>query len=256
MQGLTGIIQGIKISVTGVVQGVGFRPFVYRIAKENTLNGWVCNTSGSVEIAVEGKEEDLNIFLHSLETEAPPICHIENIKTRRQAVAGYSGFSIKTSRLQEGRYQLISPDIATCPQCLAEILDPADRRYRYSFTNCTNCGPRFTIIKDIPYDRPRTTMAEFKMCPQCQREYDDPSNRRFHAQPNACPVCGPQLELVDKQGKMVAAGDEALKTTVEKLFKGSTLSAPLSLRKPILVWLPSQKGLFPEPPQRHKIIFG
>ncbi|MFH1662587.1 MAG: carbamoyltransferase HypF [Chloroflexota bacterium] len=224
MQGLTGTIQSLKISVIGVVQGVGFRPFVYRIAKENALNGWVRNTSGSVEIVVEGKEEDLNTFLHSLKTEAPPICHIEDIKTRRQAAAGYTGFSIKTSRSYEGRYQLISPDIATCPQCLAEIMGPADRRYRYPFTNCTNCGPRFTIIKDIPYDRPRTTMAEFKMCPQCRREYDDPSDRRFHAQPNACAVCGPQLEMVDKQGKMVAAGNEALKTAVEKLFKGSILA--------------------------------
>ena len=195
---LTTTIQSLYIEVSGVVQGVGFRPFVYRLAKQNGLSGWVRNTSGSVQIEVEGEEEALNSFLRQLKTEAPPVSRIESIKTSRQPVTGYHGFEIKTSKTQEGKYQLISPDIATCQQCLNEVLDPADRRYRYLFTNCTNCGPRFTIIKDIPYDRPGTTMASFRMCPRCQQEYDDPADRRFHAQPNACPVCGPHLELVDE----------------------------------------------------------
>jgi hydrogenase maturation protein HypF len=217
-------IQSLCIEVVGVVQGVGFRPFVYRLAGQNGLSGWVRNTSGSVQIEVEGEEEALNSFLRQLKTEAPSICRIESIKTSQQQVAGYQGFEIKTSRAQEGKYQLISPDIATCRQCLEEILDPDNRRYRYPFTNCTNCGPRFTIINDIPYDRLNTTMAGFRMCPRCQQEYDDPADRRFHAQPNACPVCGPHLELVDHSGNVVTEGGDALTKTVELLRRGSILA--------------------------------
>ena len=217
-------IQNIRVEVTGVVQGVGFRPFIYRIATENGLNGWVRNTSGSVDIEIEGEATAIEIFLRQLETEAPPICSIESVKTEEQPSNGYHCFEIKNSQAQQGRYQLVSPDIATCPQCLKELLDPDDRRYHYPFTNCTNCGPRFTIIKSIPYDRPRTTMDDFKMCPECQLEYDDPANRRFHAQPNACPVCGPYIELVRADGEVIAERDEALKTAADLLCKGNILA--------------------------------
>ncbi len=184
------------ISVRGVVQGVGFRPFVYRLAHEHDLTGWVLNHSGGVEIEVEGPAAVLAPFVRDLEEKAPPLAHIEGIEVADASSVGYTTFEIRHSVAEEGRYQLISPDIATCPDCLRELLDPADRRYRYPFTNCTNCGPRFTIIADIPYDRPLTTMRDFVMCPQCRAEYDDPFDRRFHAQPNACPACGPHVWLV------------------------------------------------------------
>ncbi len=187
------------ITITGVVQGVGFRPFVYRLAREHGLTGWVLNHSGGVEIAVEGPPEALAAFVRDLEAQAPPLARIEAIAVVEEPPVGYTAFEIRHSVAEEGRYQLVSPDIATCPDCLRELLDPADRRYRYPFTNCTNCGPRFTIIRDIPYDRPNTTMAPFNMCPDCQAEYDDPTNRRFHAQPNACPVCGPHVWLEASQ---------------------------------------------------------
>ena len=184
------------ISVRGVVQGVGFRPFVYRLAHEYGLTGWVLNHSGGVEIEVEGSAAALAAFVRDLEGKAPPLARVEGIEITDVPPVGSTTFEIRHSVAEEGRYQLISPDIATCPDCLRELLDPADRRYRYPFTNCTNCGPRFTIIADIPYDRPLTTMRDFVMCPQCQAEYDDPLDRRFHAQPNACPVCGPHVWLV------------------------------------------------------------
>ena len=217
-------IQSLRLEVYGVVQGVGFRPFIYRIANNNGLTGRVRNTSGSVEINIEGEEEVIHTFLNQLKTEAPPICHIEDLRITQQPVAGYEGFKIEKSQAQEGRYQLISPDIATCPACLTEIMNPDDRRYRYPFTNCTNCGPRFTIIKEIPYDRPRTTMAGFRMCPQCQQEYDDPTNRRFHAQPNACPVCGPHLELADRKGGITAEHDNAMTLASKLLLEGNILA--------------------------------
>ena len=189
-----------SISVRGVVQGVGFRPFVYRLAHEHGLTGWVLNRSGGVEIEVEGPATALAVFLRDLETEAPPRAHIEGMEIAEAALAGTTAFDIRRSVAEEGRYPLISPDIATCPDCLRELLASGDRRYRYPFTNCTNCGPRFTIIADVPYDRPLTTMRDFVMCPQCQAEYDDPLNRRFHAQPNACPICGPHVWLVSRDG--------------------------------------------------------
>jgi len=186
---------------------VGFRPFVYQLATKCNLKGWVCNTSENVKIEVEGEAEAIEQFLLDLQKQAPPRASIEGISTTHYPPANYENFEIRHSIAEEGKYQLISPDIATCHDCLKEILTPSDRRYRYPFTNCTNCGPRFTIIKDIPYDRPRTTMNNFQMCPECQREYDDPLNRRFHAQPNACPKCGPVLELVDAKGNPVDGAD-------------------------------------------------
>jgi len=196
-----------SISVRGIVQGVGFRPFVYGLAVKHNLKGWVYNTSEDVKIEVEGEAEAVEQFELELETKAPPLAHIENVTIEHHPPLGYKNFEIRQSQAQEGKYQLISPDVATCQACLGELLNPEDRRYRYPFTNCTNCGPRFTIIEDMPYDRPQTTMRYFQMCPQCQAEYDNPLDRRFHAQPNACPKCGPQVELVNNQGNLITGSN-------------------------------------------------
>jgi hydrogenase maturation protein HypF len=192
-----------SISVRGIVQGVGFRPFVYGLAVEHDLKGWVYNTSEDVKIEVEGEAEAVQQFVRDLQIKAPPLAHIETVNIEYNRPRHYKKFEIRRSQAQEGKYQLISPDVATCQPCLDELLSPEDRRYQYPFTNCTNCGPRFTIIEDMPYDRPKTTMRSFQMCSQCQAEYDNPLDRRFHAQPNACPKCGPQVELVDNQGNLI-----------------------------------------------------
>ncbi|HUV52462.1 MAG TPA: carbamoyltransferase HypF, partial [Dehalococcoidia bacterium] len=213
----------IHVSVRGVVQGVGFRPFVYQIAAKHNLKGWVCNTSGDVKVEVEGERNALDRFLDDLATLAPPLARLEDVTVTSHPVQGYTIFEIRHSIAEEGKYQLVSPDIATCALCLKEVLDPKDRRYRYPFTNCTNCGPRFTIIEDIPYDRPKTTMRIFKMCPQCQQEYDNPLDRRFHAQPNACPKCGPSLKLVDSNGDS-AETDDMLATASRLLKEGRILA--------------------------------
>lgn len=182
--------------IKGIVQGVGFRPFVYNLARSMKLNGWVNNTSEGVHIEIETDRKGLDAFLERLQSEKPPRAEIVSIDVKELEPVGFSDFQIRESERKEGEFVLISPDIATCQDCLNELLDPKDRRFRYPFINCTNCGPRFTIIEDIPYDRPKTTMKKFTMCPACQAEYDDPSNRRFHAQPNACAVCGPHLMFV------------------------------------------------------------
>jgi hydrogenase maturation protein HypF len=197
-------IQALKIHVRGVVQGVGFRPFIYQQAQANGLKGWVRNTSGDVTIAVEGDSGSLERFLAALHNNPPPQSHIESIQITPEIPGYYLDFEILDSQVEPEEYQLVSPDLATCRACQKEIFSPADRRYHYPFTNCTNCGPRFTIIEDIPYDRPRTTMSHFRMCPACQKEYDDPLDRRFHAQPNACPDCGPRLELRDAAGRIIS----------------------------------------------------
>lgn len=202
---------------------MGFRPFVYQLAAKHTLKGWVCNTSEAVKISIEGEAETIEQFLLDLREQAPPRAHIEDITTTYCPATNYENFEIRHSIAEEGKYQLISPDIATCQDCLKEILNPDDRRYRYPFTNCTNCGPRFTIIKDIPYDRPLTTMNHFQMCPECQREYDDPLDRRFHAQPNACPRCGPTLELVDANGNPIDGAD-TITTTSQLLREGKIIA--------------------------------
>lgn len=212
-----------SIRVRGVVQGVGFRPFVYRLAQTNHLNGYVRNTSGNVEIEVEGGEQSLNTFISDLETKAPPMARIEEVRATFHPPKGYNDFKIHESLSRKGKYQLVSPDVATCDDCQKEIFTPTDRRYLYPFTNCTNCGPRFTIIEDIPYDRPKTTMRKFQMCPRCQREYDDSLDRRFHAQPNACPQCGPSLELADDNGHPIKC-DDAIKATGEFLKAGKILA--------------------------------
>ena len=212
-----------RISVRGVVQGVGFRPFIFRLAHEHNLAGWVRNTSGEVNIEVEGDEEGVRLFLNDLESKSPPMARIEQVTSAFYPPEGLVDFVIRDSLAQENEYQLVSPDIATCQDCKSELLSPEDRRYRYPFTNCTNCGPRFTIIEDIPYDRPKTTMRHFTMCPDCQREYDDPFDRRFHAQPNACPRCGPTLTLTDQDGNIVPS-DDPIKTACELLSNGSILA--------------------------------
>ena len=218
-----GDLQLVRISARGVVQGVGFRPFVYQLANKYSLKGWVCNTSEDVKIEVQGESDSLKQFLLELQENAPPMARIENISVTYHPPADYRVFEIRRSVAEAGKYQLVSPDIATCHDCLQEILDPEDRRNRYPFTNCTNCGPRFTIIEDIPYDRPKTTMHPFKMCPKCQAEYDNPLDRRFHAQPNACPQCGPSIELLDAEGNCVA-GSNAITVANQFLKEGKIIA--------------------------------
>ncbi len=188
-------LTGVKIHITGIVQGVGFRPFVYGLAKRLELNGWVRNTSAGVDIEVDGEQDVLDAFVEALRDKAPPLARIDGMSASFQDPNGFRSFDILRSEAVEGDFQPISPDVSICPDCLRELFDPSDRRYRYPFINCTNCGPRFTIIKDIPYDRPKTTMAPFTMCPDCGKEYTDPLDRRFHAQPVACFVCGPKVWL-------------------------------------------------------------
>jgi len=222
-----------NIRITGVVQGVGFRPFVYNLALELELRGWVLNSSSGVEIEAVGPPAALETFAERLESDAPPLARIETVTVNELVpedveLPASEGFNIRHSEAQPGEFQPISPDICTCEDCLAELFDPEDRRYRYPFINCTNCGPRFTIIQDIPYDRPQTTMAPFKMCPNCQAEYDDPTDRRFHAQPNACPVCGPRVTF--RSGAMSdghadgATGDRAVRATREALLDGKIVA--------------------------------
>jgi hydrogenase maturation protein HypF len=195
-----------RIRVQGVVQGVGFRPFVYGLATRHGLAGFVSNNSDGVHIEVEGGREALEGFRAHLETQPPPLAHIDTVSVEAIAAMGATGFVIHDSVAQAGPTTSVSPDMATCDDCLRELFDQRDRRYRYPFINCTNCGPRYTIIRDIPYDRPLTTMAAFPMCAQCDAEYHDPLNRRFHAQPNACSVCGPMVWLERSE-----AGDVALR---------------------------------------------
>jgi hydrogenase maturation protein HypF len=184
------------IHVDGVVQGVGFRPFIYGLADRHGLTGWVLNASSGVDIEVQGAPDAVDAFQAAIRAEAPRLARIDRVVGEHIPLQpDEAGFTIRHSEATAG-ISLVSPDVATCPDCLRELFDPTDRRYRYPFTNCTNCGPRYTIIRAMPYDRPQTTMSGFIMCPDCQAEYDDPLDRRFHAQPNACPVCGPRVELV------------------------------------------------------------
>ena len=185
----------LKLTVRGAVQGVGFRPFVFRLATERGLTGWVNNSPQGVYIEAEGPRVELEKFLLRLEIEKPVRSSIQSLEASWLDVIGFNNFQIRSSETGGNKTALILPDIATCPDCLREIFDPQNRRHRYPFTNCTNCGPRFSIIESLPYDRANTSMKAFAMCPQCRAEYEDPRDRRFHAQPNACPVCGPRLEL-------------------------------------------------------------
>ncbi len=211
------------IEVAGVVQGVGFRPYVYRLARELHLGGLISNTASGVAIEVEGPTTAVESFLHRLPRELPPLARITSLAVRDLACDHDAGFRILPSRLGEESRALISPDVAVCDDCLRELFDPADRRYRYPFINCTNCGPRFTIVREIPYDRPRTSMAVFPMCVSCQSEYDDPGNRRFHAQPNACWDCGPRVELWDAQGERIET-TEPIVEAVARLASGAVVA--------------------------------
>ena len=191
----------IHLNIRGIVQGVGFRPFLHRLTARFSLSGWVRNTSAGVELELEGDSIQLEQFLSALHAEQPPLAVIAEVECADlPTLAGYEGFSILESETLPQRQALVSPDVATCPDCLRELLDPADRRYRYPFLNCTNCGPRFTIIRDMPYDRPLTSMGSFPMCKACEGEYHDIQDRRYHAQPTCCPNCGPSLTYLDTEG--------------------------------------------------------
>ena len=214
-----------EVSVRGIVQGVGFRPFVYALARRHGLSGLVRNDAEGVHIEAEGAPEDLDVFLDEIRDEAPALAVIEALSWRPLAVLDEAGFRIEESREGVRRRALISPDVATCEMCFDELFDPSDRRYRYPFTNCTNCGPRFTITRQVPYDRAMTTMSSFEMCPECQREYDDPSDRRFHAQPNACPVCGPQVRLLDKFGHELQSKPEDPILRAARMLRGRAIMA-------------------------------
>ncbi len=213
-----------KIVVRGVVQGVGFRPFVYRLASELRLNGWVLNSANGVFVEIEGNGDAVRQFLLRLEKEKPLRAVIQSLEFAILDPAGYESFEIRFSEESGPKTASILPDIATCPDCLCELLDPRDRRYRYPFTNCTNCGPRFSIIEALPYDRGNTSMKKFTMCVECEHEYRDPANRRFHAQPNACPKCGPQLEFRDATGHSIFRGEQALLHAAETVRAGNILA--------------------------------
>ena len=193
--------------VTGTVQGVGFRPFVYSLAARLGLSGFVGNDSEGVFAEIEGPAAAVGEFLVAVERDAPPLARIDQVVSASMQPYGTAGFTIAPSAPGAQRTALVSADSAMCAGCLAELGDPADRRYRYPFINCTNCGPRFTIVADVPYDRPNTTMAAFAMCGRCAAEYHDPADRRFHAQPVCCPACGPRLSLRSPYGRLVPAGD-------------------------------------------------
>jgi hydrogenase maturation protein HypF len=211
-----------RLLVKGIVQGVGFRPFIYGLAKFYSLNGWVLNSTEGVSIEVEGDRNSLDEFVNQIRVKLPPLAMIDSLDVEYLTPVNYDSFVIRHSKGDKDKYVKISPDISICDDCLTELFNPDDRRYRYPFINCTNCGPRFTIVKDIPYDRENTTMQNFKMCPLCQAEYDDPMNRRFHAQPNACPVCGPSVTLESPQGKIECA--DPIKKAIELMIDGKIIA--------------------------------
>jgi hydrogenase maturation protein HypF len=216
-------IQRWRILIQGIVQGVGFRPFVYGQALQWELGGFVLNDSMGVTIEVEGSIDRLEGFQQALREKTPPLARIDTLVREVLPVRNEIDFKIAHSETGNERHALISPDTALCQDCLRELFDPQDRRYLYPFINCTNCGPRFTIIQNVPYDRSQTTMSVFPMCSECQAEYDDPLNRRFHAQPNACPICGPRMRLLDGAGQEVGGG-EPIALAAQRLAEGSVLA--------------------------------
>jgi len=210
-----------KFTITGQVQGVGFRPFVYRIALDNAVTGSVNNSPDGVIIEIQGTPEQVSAFSDDLADKLPPLAKIVTLDSQDMPpVDSESEFTILKSTGGEGHSVLISPDVATCPDCLADMNAPLNRRYRYPFTNCTNCGPRYTITRSIPYDRPQTSMARFTLCADCQAEYENPLDRRFHAQPNACPRCGPRAWMTAPDGTVIAQGDEAPRRLAAELAEG------------------------------------
>ncbi len=214
----------LKISITGLVQGVGFRPYIHRLASELGLSGYVLNNPEGVQIEAEGDKAALDDFLIKIGRDKPDISKIFSLQHSYIDEAGYQGFEIRSS-IERGEVKTpILPDIALCSECTHEITNPKDRRFLYLFTNCTNCGPRFTIISSLPYDRKNTSMKEFQMCRECNREYDKPSDRRLHAQPNACHVCGPWISLFDSDGNIICTKEEALEKTISLIRKGSIMA--------------------------------
>ena len=211
-----------RIVVKGVVQGVGFRPYIYRLAHEHGLGGWVLNSGDGVVIDVEGEAVDR--FAADIVAKAPPLARVEEVQMTMLPPVGYTEFVIQTSAESAEVEALVPPDIAICPDCRRELFDPGDRRYRYPFINCTNCGPRFTITQGIPYDRPKTTMRVFRMCPQCDTEYHNPLDRRFHAQPNACPECGPSVWLIYKPNVVFASSHAAIEEARRLLREGAIVA--------------------------------
>lgn len=214
------VMRRMHLAIRGAVQGVGFRPFVYRLACELHLAGWVANSPLGVTVEVEGEEAVLQRFLLRVESERPPHSFIQSLEFRFLDPVPFAIFEIRESEIAGDRQTIVLPDIATCRECLREVFNPQDRRYRYPFANCTHCGPRFTIIESLPYDRPGTSMCGFTLCADCRREYFDPCDRRFHAQPIACPACGPQLELWDESGGILAIRDVALRAAAAEIRAG------------------------------------
>ncbi len=205
--------KALRIKIRGRVQGIGFRPFIYRLALEHSLGGWVYNDQDGVVIHAEGATNEVDAFLQQIPEKAPTLSYIDTVESSSVNTRESGEFSIRESAGSDEKTNVhVLPDIATCDDCLRELFDPEDRRYMYPFINCTNCGPRFTIIKDVPYDRPLTTMSEFTMCEQCSREYESPDNRRYHAQPNACPVCGPHVRLLTRTGEKTGESAPLIKT--------------------------------------------
>ena len=213
-------LRRLRIAIRGAVQGVGFRPFVYRLASELSLAGWVLNSAQGVFLEVEGGPDALATFRRRLEAERPAHSVIHSLEAVELDPAGFDGFEIRHSDDAGEKSVAILPDLATCEDCLRELFDPADRRFRYPFINCTHCGPRYSIVLGLPYDRPNTTMRGFALCEECRREYDDPLDRRFHAQPVACPACGPRLIYCDRSGRPVAERDDALLAAAEAVRQG------------------------------------
>ncbi len=212
------------VTIQGAVQGVGFRPFICRLASGLGLAGWVRNSPQGVSLEVEGAMQELQQFLLRLRSEKPPLSFIQSLESSILDPVGHTGFEVRPSDASGAKTALLLPDIATCAECWREIFDPSNRRSRYPFTNCTHCGPRFSIIEGLPYDRINTTMRSFKMCDQCQAEYEDRLDRRFHAQPNACPECGPHLELWDRAGRALASHDEALLGAADAIRSAAILA--------------------------------
>lgn len=217
-------IQRLRLQIKGAVQGVGFRPFIFRLATSLNLNGWINNSVQGVTIEVEGPHSLLTDFPLQIEKEKPPQAFIHSMESSYLDPVGYASFEIKESTQTGKLTTLVLPDIATCNDCRDEVFDPQNRRYLYPFTNCTNCGPRFSIIESLPYDRLNTTMKIFEMCDECLAEYKNPTNRRFHAQPNACPKCGPHLELWDQKGKFLNSHHQALIDTIDAIRKGAIVA--------------------------------
>ncbi|MBN8570133.1 MAG: carbamoyltransferase HypF [Ignavibacteria bacterium] len=216
-------MKNVLINIQGTVQGVGFRPFVYRLAQELNIKGWIINSSAGVQIEAEGDENDMEKFLTRLKNGKPVNSTINDFKYVNSDIKNFTKFEIKESNNSTIKTALILPDLATCPDCLNEIFNPKERRYLYPFTNCTNCGPRFSIIESIPYDRANTTMKEFEMCNDCRNEYKNPLDRRFHAEPIACPKCGPQIKLYNERKELIA-GNEIIKKAAEVILNGKIIA--------------------------------